>query len=66
MKKHLLIGLSLFVLIAMCMITPSHAEARARYGSIRVGGYTSHGKGSHYIGGYVRTTHTLKYYQSHY
>ena len=40
-------------------------EARARYGSIRVGGYTSHGKGSHYIGGYVRTTHTSKYYLTH-
>ena len=32
------------------------AEARARYGSTRIGGYTSHGKGSHYVGGYVRST----------
>jgi hypothetical protein len=31
------------------------AEARGRYGSFRVGGYTSHGRGSHYVGGYVRS-----------
>jgi hypothetical protein len=29
-------------------------EAKGRTGSHRVGGYNSHGKGSHYIGGYVR------------
>jgi hypothetical protein len=28
------------------------ADARGRTGSHRVGGYTSHGKGSHYIGGH--------------
>ncbi len=32
----------------------SVALARGRYGSFRVGGYTSHGKGSHYVGGYLR------------
>ena len=40
-------------------------EARARYGSTRIGGYTSHGKGCHYVGGYVRSTHILKYYSKH-
>jgi hypothetical protein len=29
----------------------AEAEAKGRKGSTRVGGYTSHGKGSHYIGG---------------
>jgi hypothetical protein len=33
------------------------AQARGRYGSTRVGGYTSSGKGSHYVGGYVRSCH---------
>jgi hypothetical protein len=33
------------------------AQARGRYGSHRVGGYNSHGKGSHYVGGYVRSCH---------
>ena len=28
----------------------SVAEAKGRTGSHRVGGYTSHGKGSHYVG----------------
>lgn len=28
------------------------ADARGRTGSSRVGGYTSHGKGSHYVGGH--------------
>ena len=27
------------------------ADARGRTGSHRVGGYNSHGKGSHYVGG---------------
>jgi hypothetical protein len=35
------------------------AQARGRYGSHRVGGYNSHGKGSHYVGGYVRSCHGL-------
>jgi len=33
------------------------AQARGRYGSVRVGGYTSSGKGSHYVGGYIRSRH---------
>jgi hypothetical protein len=28
------------------------ADARGRTGSHRVGGYNSHGKGSHYVGGH--------------
>jgi hypothetical protein len=28
------------------------ADARGRTGSHRVGGYSSHGKGSHYVGGH--------------
>jgi hypothetical protein len=51
MKK--IIALFLFLMI-LSPILGSHAEARARYGSHRVGGYNSHGKGSHYVGGYVR------------
>lgn len=39
------------------------AQARGRYGSFRVGGYTSHGKGSHYVGGYIRNGPALR--QSH-
>jgi hypothetical protein len=42
-----------FVLIAtslMCVIVDA-ADARGRTGSFRVGGYNSHGKGSHYVGG---------------
>jgi len=58
MKKIVVIFLFLMMLSP---ILGSHTEARARYGSHRVGGYTSHGKGSHYVDGYVRTTHRTKY-----
>lgn len=45
------------ILVAIVLLSSfSVAEARARYGSVRVGGYNSHGKGSHYVGGYVRST----------
>jgi len=46
----------LISVIAFTGLFATHAEARGRYGSFRVGGYTSQGKGSHYIGGYVRHT----------
>ena len=62
MKKLLI--LSVFTLLIIGSVvgsTPKHAEARARYGSHRVGGYTSHGKGSHYIGGYVRSGPASRY-----
>jgi hypothetical protein len=39
------------VLSALTCIALEAADARGRTGSMRVGGYTSHGKGSHYIGG---------------
>ena len=64
MIKSLLV-LLISVIAFTCLSAP-HAEARARYGSTRIGGYTSDGKGSHYVGGYVRTGHTLKYYSTHY
>jgi len=59
MKKILIFGI--LVLFSFVLFS-THVEARGRYGSFRVGGYTSSGKGSHYVGGYVRSTHTLKYY----
>jgi hypothetical protein len=46
----IVLGFSLFALSSV-------AQARGRYGSFRVGGYTSSGKGSHYVGGYVRSCH---------
>ncbi|MCX6793441.1 MAG: hypothetical protein NTY12_05510 [Candidatus Falkowbacteria bacterium] len=52
--------LFIFVLISAVLtfgLSIHNAEARARYGSHRIGGYNSHGKGSHYIGGYVRSCH---------
>lgn len=33
-------------------LVASAADARGRSGSHRVGGYNSHGKGSHYYGGH--------------
>jgi cytidine deaminase len=52
--KRLLVA-TMFLLATLVSLLPSTAaQARARYGSHRVGGYTSHGKGSHYVGGYVR------------
>jgi len=51
MKKVILVVAMLVVLLGSFGL----AQARARYGSVRVGGYTSSGKGSHYVGGYVRS-----------
>lgn len=55
MKKLIVLSI-LMLLIAgsVIAVTPKHVEAKARYGSHRVGGYNSHGKGSHYVGGYLR------------
>lgn len=52
MKKLLAI-----IMLATLFVTmfANVAEARGRYGSTRIGGYTSNGKGSHYIGGHVRS-----------
>jgi len=49
MKKVLVILITTFVMISIAL--GSVAEAKGRKGSKRVGGYNSHGKGSHYIGG---------------
>ncbi len=54
MKKIILL---LFALGLVITTTTQYVEARGRYGSYRAGGYTSHGKGSHYIGGYKRSCH---------
>jgi hypothetical protein len=56
MKKLTLVGIVL-VFGLVLFSHPYTAEARARYGSFRVGGTNSHGKGSHYVGGYVRSCH---------
>lgn len=61
MKKYLIPVLAL-VLVAGFAVHIHPAEARGRYGSIRIGGYTSSGKGSHYIGGYVRSCHGYSCY----
>ena len=55
--KTILSLLLILGILATTLALPSQADARARYGSHRVGGYTSSGKGSHYVGGYVRTGH---------
>lgn len=50
MKTTILMLMLAFVVMS---IVPK-VEAKGRTGSYRIGGYTSHGKGSHYIGGYMR------------
>ena len=45
MKNLLLVG---FLIIALVNV----ASAHGRKGSQRVGGYNSHGKGNHYVGGH--------------
>ena len=58
MKNLILILVCFVFALSMLLFTASNqAQARGRYGSFRVGGYNSHGKGSHYIGGYVRSCH---------
>lgn len=56
MKKVLVLLVSIAVLGSLFT---QAAQARGRYGSFRVGGYTSHGKGSHYYGGYIRSGHSF-------
>lgn len=50
MKK--LIGL-MFIVASLMAIT-SNAYAANRFGSVRVGGFNSHGLGSTYVGGWNR------------
>ncbi len=52
-KKYFVVALILTVL-GLGLVNTHSAQARGRTGSHRVGGYNSHGKGSHYVGGYVR------------
>jgi len=62
MKTTFSLLVVLVAIFALSLTFAGHAQARARYGSFRVGGYTSHGKGSHYVGGYVRSGPALHYY----
>lgn len=48
MKKLMVVALMVFGILAMNV----DAHARGRTGSFRVGGYNSHGLGSHYYGGW--------------
>jgi hypothetical protein len=48
MKKTFAIAAAASVLAS---VIATAADARGRSGSHRVGGYSSHGKGSHYVGG---------------
>jgi hypothetical protein len=41
---------TLAVAIFLIVMLVADADARGRTGSFRVGGYNSHGKGSHYVG----------------
>ena len=49
MKRWILAALTL--VLALTLLAEM-ADARGRRHSHRVGGHNSHGKGSHYIGGY--------------
>jgi hypothetical protein len=50
MKKILSV---ISILVFLLSFAPD-TQAKGRTGSIRVGGYNSHGKGSRYFGGHVR------------
>ena len=52
--KNVILSLLLVFFVLGFALTHT-AQARGRYGSTRIGGYTSSGKGSHYVGGYVRS-----------
>lgn len=39
------------MILSLAALSFNDADARGRKGSHRVGGYNSHGKGSHYVGG---------------
>jgi hypothetical protein len=50
--RYLKSAILLLAAITFVAVTIADSEARGRTGSHRVGGYTSHGKGSHYVGGH--------------
>lgn len=52
MKRMVKVGAALMVAMVFAVIVVDTASARGRTGSHRYGGYTSHGKGSHYYGGH--------------
>ena len=52
MNKVLRFASPLLAVLLVVSFIAETAEARGRRHSHRVGGYTSHGKGSHYVGGY--------------
>ena len=47
---HIYSALALGILLIVLLV--ADADARGRTGSHRVGGYNSHGKGRHYVGGH--------------
>jgi hypothetical protein len=51
MTKRTRVWAALAMGIFVAAMLAADADARGRTGSHRVGGYTSHGKGSHYVGG---------------
>jgi hypothetical protein len=52
MKTGARIFAILGMVVLVIVILVADADARGRTGSHRVGGYNSHGKGSHYVGGH--------------
>jgi hypothetical protein len=51
MRKAALMCTALATAVFVFVTVVADANARGRTGSFRVGGYNSHGKGSHYVGG---------------
>jgi hypothetical protein len=52
MKKVVRACAAVIAAVLVIGLLVADADARGRTGSFRVGGYTSHGKGSHYVGGH--------------
>jgi hypothetical protein len=51
MRKAGLMCSALATAILVIVMLIADADASGRKGSFRVGGYNTHGKGSHYVGG---------------
>lgn len=49
--RYLKAAILVLTAILVTAISIADCEARGRTGSQRIGGYNSHGKGSHYVGG---------------
>jgi hypothetical protein len=52
MKKVVRACAAVIAAVLVIGLLVADADARGRTGSFRVGGYTSHDKGSHYVGGH--------------